>query len=268
MPLTPEQGEAFRRDGYLALPEFFDAREVAALQAEVARWQREGLVRNVATDGDGKTHSQTKTNLQLIPLFDKSDLMRALPFQDKVVDAVGRLIGDPFVLHLDQMFLKPGRHGAGTSWHQDNAYFKIPEPLRGTAMWVAVHEATRANGTIHVIPGSYREQYEHYRDPGSDHHIRCDPPDEQGREVAIELPPGGVAFFCYGTAHCTKANTTDAERAGLAFHFLHDSQIDQASLLREKPLLSGPDTTGGEAGYGVRVAGTWDAEVEKIFNVA
>ena len=117
MPLTPEQGEAFRRDGYLALPEFFDAREVAALQAEVARWQREGLVRNVATDGDGKTHSQTKTNLQLIPLFDKSDLMRALPFQDKVVDAVGRLIGDPFVLHLDQMFLKPGRHGAGTSWH-------------------------------------------------------------------------------------------------------------------------------------------------------
>ena len=28
-------------------------------------------------------------------------------------------------------------------------------------------------------------------------------------------------FFCYGTAHCTRANTTDRERAGMAFHFLH-----------------------------------------------
>ena len=32
-------------------------------------------MRNVATDGDGTTYSSTKANLQLIPLFDKSDLV-------------------------------------------------------------------------------------------------------------------------------------------------------------------------------------------------
>ena len=183
------------------------------------RFKREGLVRNVATDGDGKTHSTTKANLQLIPLFDKSDLVRALPFEAKVVEAVGQLIGDPFLLHLDQMFLKPARHGAGTAWHQDNAYFKIADPLRGTAMWIAIHDATLANGTLHLIPGSHRERYEHRRDPDSDHHIRAWPPEE--RAEPIELEAGGVAFFCYGTAHCTRANTTGRERAGMAFHFLH-----------------------------------------------
>ena len=167
------------------MPGFYGADEVAALQAEVERFKREGLVRNVATDGDGTTHSTTKANLQLIPLFDKSDLVRALPFDAKVVEAVGQLIGDPFLLHLDQMFLKPARHGVGTAWHQDNAYFRIADPLRGTAMWIAIHDATLANGTLHLIPGSHRERYEHRRDPDSDHHIRAWPPEE--RAVPIEL---------------------------------------------------------------------------------
>ena len=154
MRFSARQIERFRHDGYLAVPGFYGADEVAALQAEVERFKREGLVRNVATEGDGTTHSTTKANLQLIPLFDKSDLVRALPFDAKVVEAVGQLIGDPFLLHLDQMFLKPARHGVGTAWHQDNAYFRIADPLRGTAMWIAIHDANLANGTLHLIPAA------------------------------------------------------------------------------------------------------------------
>ena len=66
-------------------------------------------------------------------------------------------------------------------------------PLQGTAMWTAVHDATVANGTIHVIPGSYRIAYQHSRDPYSNHHIRCYPPEDEA--LAIELPAGGVAFL-------------------------------------------------------------------------
>jgi ectoine hydroxylase-related dioxygenase (phytanoyl-CoA dioxygenase family) len=164
------------------------------------------------------------------------------------------------------MFLKPGQHGTGTSWHQDNAYFKIADPLRGTAMWVAVHDANVANGTIHVVPGSYKEQYEHSRDPNSNHHICCSVPEE--RAVPIELAAGGVAFFCYGTAHCTKANQTEHQRAGMAFHFLHCDFVDRAHLATDKPLLTGPEATGGQREYGVRVAGTWGDEVERTLTVS
>ena len=81
--------------------------------------------------------------------------------------------------------------------------------------------------------------------------------------MPIELEAGGVVFFCYGTAHCTGANDTDRERAGIAFHFLRTDYIPaEAHFLRTH--LSGPETTGGEKEYGVQVAGTWDREVDRI----
>ena len=264
MTLTSQQTRHFHDHGYVAVPGFFSPREIAALRAEIERFKRVGLLRNVATEGDGETPWESKANLQLIPLNDKSALIRALPFEPRVLKAVGQLIGEPFLLHLDQMFLKPGKHGLGTDWHQDNAYFKIGDPMMGTAMWVAVHDADRANGTLQVIHDSCGEEYEHSRDPDSDHHIHCFPPEERG--VALELEAGGVVFFCYGTAHSTGPNTTDRERAGIAFHFLRTECVDSASLISSRkiqPFLTGSEATGGKKEYGVQVAGTWEREVER-----
>jgi ectoine hydroxylase-related dioxygenase (phytanoyl-CoA dioxygenase family) len=267
MPLTPAEVQQFQEHGFVPLPAFFDEREVAAMQAEIGRLTETGLLRNVATDGDGKTHSQTLRNLQLCPMYRHSDLFRALPFEPKVTEAVTGLIGEPLLLRLDQVFLKPPRDGMGTHWHQDNAYFKISDPMKGVAMWIAVHDATVANGTLHVIPGSFREPYPHTRDPYSDHHIRCHPPEE--RAVAVELPAGGVVFFCYGTAHCTRENRTEKERAGVAYHFIHAGAAaeDAGNILAPDrsyhPYLTGPLASGGEKEYGVVVAGTWESEVER-----
>jgi ectoine hydroxylase-related dioxygenase (phytanoyl-CoA dioxygenase family) len=265
MRFTPEQAARFREEGWVALPEFWTSEEIAAMRAELDRLKTAGKLRNVATDGDGKTHSRTKTNLQLCPMSPHSTFFRAMPFAPKVAEAVGQLIGDPVLLHLDQVFIKPGRHGAGTNWHQDNAYFKIPDPLKGTALWTAVHDATIANGTMNIVPGSFREEYEHSRDPDSDHHIRCYP--DESRAVPVELPAGGVLFFAYGTAHCTRGNNTDHERAGVALHFIN-ADVDGEALagfpLGKRPYLTGPNAAGGgEEEYGVRVAGTWDQEVAR-----
>ena len=269
MRFTDAQIQQFREQGYVAVPDVWDEREITAMRAELERLKQQGLLRNVATDGDGKTHSTTKANLQLCPMFPHSDFFRAMPFAPKVAEAVRQLIGDPVLLHLDQVFLKPGGHGAGTNWHQDNAYFKIDDPLKGTALWTAVHEATLANGTLRVVPGSFKEQYEHKRDPDSDHHIRCWPPEE--RAVPVELPAGGVVFFAYGTAHCTGANTTDKERAGVALHFLNGAVSGHAQggfAGETRPYLTGPDATGGLREHGETIAGTWEQEVERALEKA
>lgn len=266
MGLSENQVRQFREQGFVALPQFFDARETRAIQSEVQRLQRIGKLRNVATDGDGRTPATAQRNLQLCPMYRHSTLFRALPFDGKVIEAVSGLVGEPILLHLDQVFLKPGGDGVGTNWHQDNAYFKIRDPMRGTAMWIAAHDATIANGTLHVIPSAWREPLEHGRDPMSDHHIRCWPGEAESRAVPVELPAGGVVFFCYGTPHCTKANRTDRERAGVAFHFLHADYAKDDLLADDRdyrPYLTGSKATGGVKEYGVKVAGTWESEVAK-----
>lgn len=262
MKFSVEQIEQFQSHGWLAVRDFWSGEEVAAMQAELERLKTEGLLNNVATGGEAG-EAPARVNLQLCPMYPHSTFFRAMPFAPKVVAAVSQLIGEPVLVHLDQVFLKPGGHGAGTNWHQDNAYFKIGDPLKGTALWTAVHDATAANGTMRIIPDAFREELEHSRDPDSNHHIRCYPDEEKA--ITIEVPAGGALFFAYGTPHATGPNTTDKERAGVALHFINDSVNQEAIGGFEpgmRPYLTGPQATGGLREYGVRVAGTWESEVK------
>lgn len=265
MPLSSDKIDQFRAEGYTYVDPFFTPAELEALRSELTRmYARHGAERslNVAVQDNGDADGGEMKNLQLIPLSDKSPLYQALPFAPKVADAVEWLIGDSFRLHLDQAFWKPARQGIGTSWHQDNAYFKIADPMRGVAMWIAIHDATVENGTIHVIPRQFAENHDHYRDPLSNHHIRFDPDDDAG--VPLELKAGGVGFFCYGTPHCTKANNTDSDRAGVALHFLHTDYAEGDSWTTHEqrtPIVRGPHATGGLRECGERIEGSWDRRV-------
>lgn len=211
-PLTSRQVTEYRRHGYTIVPGFFEPDEVEALQKEVAEFIVEGLPRDVAI-------AEKDQNLQLIPLFPHSALFKTLPFAKKVRDAVTALLDPPVVKILDQMFYKPPGTGMGTNWHTDNAYFQIEEPIRGCAMWIAIHDADRANGTLKVLPDRFNDTLMHERDPASDHHIRTyiNPKDA----VHCELAAGGVVFFSFGTPHATGPNPTDAGRAGVGLHFLN-----------------------------------------------
>ena len=260
--LTQEQIQHFQQNGYVALEHFFNEDELSAMLAELARFQAEGLGRNVATSGDGKTHSETVVNYQIIPLNDKSTLFRALPFCPKVSEAIAQLIGPSFVRQLDQIFLKPGHTGTGTDWHQDNAYFQISDPTKGTAMWVALHDAHLDNGTLHVVPNSHLETFHHERDPQSDHHIHMLV--DESRAVPVILPAGGVVFFNYGIAHSTKRNNTDQERAGLAYHFLNSDYIASARMVEGAVHIRGPQASEGLNEYDQKIAGTWEAEVTAL----
>ncbi len=254
--LTDAQLSQFRRDGFLAIPEFWTAEEVAAMRGELDRLKAAGLLRNVATDG-------AKANLQITETWKVSPLFRAAALQPKVSVLTSRLLEDgPVFQYFDQIFLKPGRSGAPTNWHQDNHYFKLPDPSMAVGVWTAVHPANVANGTMRFIPGAHRADLPHRRDPDSDHHYRCDP-DESGA-VPVELPAGGVVVFTYGAPHATGRNDSDTERAGFAMHFAHveRGRTKEVHLNRHgqpmdytpgrpgRPFVAGPEATHGVREYG------------------
>jgi ectoine hydroxylase-related dioxygenase (phytanoyl-CoA dioxygenase family) len=259
MKITAEQIQQFKREGYTIVHEFFDAQEVALMRGDLERLVAEGKLRNVATEGDGATHSSTKFNLQICPLSPHSDIFRCMPFSAKVRETVRALIGDDFILQLDQIFLKPGGSGAGTNWHQDNAYFGIPDPHQGTGMWIALHDATLENGPMHIVPGSHVNLRPHERDMGSDHHICCTVDEKKDTVLPVVMKAGGALFFNYGIVHCTKGNRTNKERAGLALHFLKSEFRPNAKATAPShPYLSGPHYTKGQAEFGVVMEGRWE----------
>ncbi len=262
--ITAKHIEQYHTQGYCTVPDFWSKEEVEALLLGMEDLKARGLIGNVATDGDGKTSSNAKLNLQVCPIFDKSDIFRAAPFHPKVIAATRALIGDPVVFKLDQIFLKPARNGAGTSWHQDNTYFKIKDATRSVGMWTALHAATVANGTMHVVPGIYKDLLPHERDPLSNHHVRCYP--DESKAIPVELPQGGVLFFNFNVPHCTLGNGTDKDRAGLALHFFNQDAYegDLWDSMWPHCVLTGPDATGGLRERGVKVEGTWEAEMEKM----
>lgn len=260
--LTDSQLEYYWTNGFLAIPEFYDRDETRALQQEVERLQHEGLLRDVSTD---TKHS----NLQLVATWRYSELLRDVPFHPKLARLVSQIVGQPAFLYFDQIFLKPARHGAGTSWHQDNDYFHLRDPRQGVAVWTAVHAATAANGAMRFIPGSQSEALPHRRDQMSDHHVRCYP--DESKAVLTELPAGGVVIFTFNTAHATGANGTDNLRAGFALHFANVEGATGAGIHHGrdgqplkyipgtpgKPIISGPHFSAGRAEYEADCSARW-----------
>jgi len=113
----------------------------------------------------------------------------------------------------------------------------------------------------------FTEALPHSRDTQSDHHVRCFP--DESKAVPVELKAGGALFFNCGVPHCTRGNETDADRAGLALHFLRtdcrNQEYERDGMYRG-PYLRGPLANGGRQEHGVMVEGTWDAEVETVLN--
>ncbi len=234
----------FRTHGWVIAPDFWNQSELAAMRDSLDKLMNQGKLRNVATAGDGTTPTEVDTNLQLVPMAPHSEFFACMAHAEKARMAVAALIGAPFRLHLDQVFLKPPRVGTGTNWHQDNAYFHIRNPLRGVAMWTAVHDANTASGTLKVIPDVFTKKMKHTRDPMSDHHIRCFP--DEAQSITLELKAGSVVFFCYGTPHTTTDNQSAYPRAGIAIHYLHHGEVESAvGGYPERDLVA--DETGGPA---------------------
>ena len=128
------------------------------------------------------------------------------------------------------------------------------------AIAAAVHAATVANGTMHVIPRGDAELLEHERDGGSNHHVKCVVDESQA--VPVELPAGGVLFFNYAVPHCTKGNNTDRERAGLALHFLREEAVVHPE--NKIAILTGPNSTHGVKEFNQDLRHDWERQVERM----
>ncbi len=208
----PSLVEAFRRDGFVVVPDLLSADEIrrygSAVDEAVAR--RSGFdTRKLA---EKSRYEQSFTQCQ--NLWEDCADVRPLTFHPLVAGTAARLLGvDAVRIWHDQALYKEAG-GRETDPHQDQPYWPIVETDTVTA-WIPFDGSTLANGAMGYLPGSHRLGLREFVDiftgtVGEDPLARRE---LEGIEpVWVEVPPGSVAFHHGLTFHLAKPNTTGTVR--------------------------------------------------------
>ena len=234
--LTREQIEAYRRDGLLHLPSFFDSVELEPLR----RATREDPTVNGSlygmVDGKGEPHP--------ICIWTElaDDVIGMIPRMARMVEATESLLGEACYHWHSKITIKPARSRAHVDWHQDFASWYddgVPYPHMLTAA-VALEPATKANGCTQFIPGSHLMGRIDHRagDNGFDSFWpRLESAKERLGLVQVELDVGDAVFFHCNLFHGSGANETDSDRPLL---FSSYNAVSNAPI----PAAQGPNEEG------------------------
>jgi len=245
--LTMAQIDQYHRDGYLAFTDVLTPAEVdqarASLSALVRRAQhspdfifRDGGPYRKLYSPTTRYHIQIEStakggNLRARPDADFELTVRKLtgfsevdPFfstleyrHPYVTGVVESLLGANPTCFGEMALIKPPFIGTEKPWHQDTAYFSITPLDAVLTGWIALDDATSANGCMHVLVG------EHTRGPRRHHHtFDCEIlPDRRDSTpaVPVELPAGGAMFFSGLLPHQTPPNQSPDRRRALQFQY-------------------------------------------------
>ena len=255
--ITPAQVNFYRESGYLVGERLLTEDEIGALRDEtlsIFRGERAeipGIVPPVA----GASSSATLGQYIAIHFPHKvSPLVRSYLGHEKITGVLTELVSPNVKCMQSMLFVKaPGK--PGQSWHQDE-YFIPTRDQSLIGAWIAVDDASVANGCLWVIPGSHKEGYLRRRLPyqGDQYGDKdvCDlAPYTEGDAVAVEVPSGSVVFFHGYLLHSSLANrTTDRFRTALVNHYMsaesqlpwnQDGRLPDTEDMRDIIVVAGSD---------------------------
>ena len=230
MHLTPQQVEAYHRDGYVF--------PLQVLESQDAAYYRRCLETHEAQAGKPlQGNYRHKTHL----LFTWAD---ALVHHPAILDAVEDAIGPDILCWTTNFFIKEAASPGFVSWHQDSTYWGL-DPDDVITAWVAFTDVTPENGYMQFIPGSHKtEQLPHvdtfHRDNllsrGQEIAVEVD----KSRAVGIPLKAGEMSLHHIKLVHGSDANRTNDRRIGLAIRYI-PTYVRQTKVRDSAMLVRGTD---------------------------
>jgi hypothetical protein len=220
--LTNEQIQKYRRDGFLAIENFLDAGELQQWrevtdEAVGRRLEASGLTDNKADD------YYSQVFIQCIRLADTHAGMRELMFDSRLGEIAGTLAGvNGIRIWHDQALIKPP-FGNPTAWHLDNPYWSFSS-RDSISIWVALDDATLANGCMWYLPGTHK--FARWDNAGIGQNMRdifkYYPEWESIEAASVPVPAGSAVFHNGLTAHGAGANMTPRPRRAMTCAYMPD----------------------------------------------
>jgi ectoine hydroxylase-related dioxygenase (phytanoyl-CoA dioxygenase family) len=206
-PLTADQIDDFREQGFLPTRGVFNAEEVARLRALfVAESERQ---RGTALGGGyARAVFDQQVNLWLA----NRDLL-GLALHPNMRSIATRLAGVPLRLWHDHLLVKKANNGVATEFHQDQPYWPHADSEESLSAWVALVDVPVERGCMSYIPGSHRHRGLKAQNLIDSRSLfeKC-PELEWAPHVTVPVKAGDVVWHHSCTAHRACANATDTDR--------------------------------------------------------
>jgi phytanoyl-CoA hydroxylase len=252
--LTPAQTAQFARDGYLVIPDFKSAGQIAELRARAAAIvdafdpsQGRGIFttrdQTSASDDyflrsdntircffeeeafgpDGQLRQDKALSINKIghALHDLDPVFERFS-RDPRLAAVARGLGlvEPQVWQSMYIFKQPGI-GGEVRWHQDATFFETT-PISVTTFWFALEDATIANGCLWAEPGGHRgplrERFVRNGDEIRMEKLDATPWPDDSVAVPLEAKAGTLVCFHGLLPHYSAPNRSPVSRHAYTLH--------------------------------------------------
>jgi len=243
-PLLSEQITRFHEDGFVVVPGWFDAVEVADIAAwadEVYNWP-ETPGRHMMYFEESSTRAGQRILNRIENVLPYHDGLRTLAVGPKMQGACGQLFGEPAVLFKDKInFKMPG--GGGFEAHQDvQAGWSHYADLHITAL-ITIDKTTRANGCLEMATGFHRHGL-----IGTEWTPLTEADLRDVEFIAVEAEPGDAVFFDSFAPHRSAPNNTAASRRVLYYTYNKASAGDSLEQYYADKRLSYPPDIEREEG--------------------
>ena len=229
LPADPAEIESqYREVGFVSIDHAYSQEQVAELL--------DALFQLTVRDLPDKTQLQFENlaagKIESLPPEERLDYVRklmwfvdldprieAMAYEPRLMKIVGHLLGAEPEMFQEMALLKPPGIGREKPWHQDHAYFNLPEGTHVVGVWIALDDTYPENGCMHFLPGKHRDgPVPHFN--RRDWQI-CDT-NILGNDQAVACPlkAGGLLIFDGLVPHGTPQNRTDTRRRALQFHYV------------------------------------------------
>ena len=145
----------FEQDGFVSLPGFLAAGELAELRAQLARFLDEVLPRVPREEVYFEERDDPRSLKQVQQLGRHDPFFQELATRGTVPRLAQVLLGEQALPRNVQYFDKPAGSGRATPPHQDGAYFPI-EPNHAVTLWLALEDVGEDQGCVRYARGSAR----------------------------------------------------------------------------------------------------------------
>ncbi len=153
--VTDEQAAHFDEYGFVVLDDLVDAAAVREITAELDHFEA-GVEDFLRTQADQRfTIAEAGAITFTTHLVAQSEIARRFATAPVFLDICADLLGPDVDMYWDQAVYKKPEKPRRFPWHQDNGYTFI-EPQQYLTIWVALTDATEANGCPWVAPGVHK----------------------------------------------------------------------------------------------------------------